>query len=100
MESLERLRNLFIAPTLFAIVGSKVASKLMVSAGGLSALAKMPPTYNDKRVGHKRKTIFVGSLAGLLNETEIVQNTPPKYQNDACELLAAKLTFATRDDST
>ncbi|EOA32483.1 hypothetical protein CARUB_v10015763mg [Capsella rubella] len=94
------IKTRLIAPNLAAIFGCEVATKLMVSAGGLAALAKMPPTCNVQRVGQKRKRSFVGSLAGLLNETEIIQNTPPRYQDDACELLAAKLTSAARVDST
>lgn len=90
----------FIAPNLSAIVGCKVAAKLIVSAGGLSALANMPPTCNVQLVGHKRKKKFVGSLEGYLEETEIVRNTPLELRFDACELLAAKLTLAARIDFT
>ncbi|XP_010417944.1 PREDICTED: U4/U6 small nuclear ribonucleoprotein Prp31-like [Camelina sativa] len=88
-----------IAPNLSVLVGGKVATKLMVSAGGLSALGEMPPTCNVQRVGNKRKRSFVGSIKGFLIETDIVKNTPPRYQDDACGLLAAKLTLAARVDS-
>ncbi|XP_010489691.1 PREDICTED: U4/U6 small nuclear ribonucleoprotein Prp31-like [Camelina sativa] len=87
-----------IAPNLSVLVGGKVATKLMVSAGGLSELAEMPPTCNVQHVGNKRKRSFVGSVKGFLIETDIV-NTPPRYQDDACGLLAAKLTLAARVDS-
>ncbi|KAG7581575.1 Nop domain [Arabidopsis suecica] len=75
------IKTRFIAPNLSAVFVSKVATKLIISAGDLSALAKMPPIYNvHQHVGQRRKKSFVGSLAEILNETEIVQNTPPKYQ--------------------
>ncbi|XP_010468036.1 PREDICTED: U4/U6 small nuclear ribonucleoprotein Prp31-like [Camelina sativa] len=88
-----------IAPNLSVLVGGKVATKLMVSAGGLSELAEMPPTCNVTRVGNKRKRSFVGSVKGFLMETDIVKNTPPRYQDDACDLLAANLTLAAVVDS-
>ncbi|KFK38014.1 hypothetical protein AALP_AA3G059100 [Arabis alpina] len=91
----------FIAPNLSSIVGSKIAAKLFVNAGGLLALVNMPPTCNvDQLVGHKRKKTFVGSLEGYLEETEIVRNTPLEHRSDACEFLAAKLTLAARIDFT
>lgn len=90
-----------VAPNLSAIVGSKVAAKLIVSAGGLSAVANMPSTCNVQQlVGHKRKKEFVESLDGYLEETEIVRNTPFEFRSDACELLAEKLNLAARIDFT
>ncbi|VVA96641.1 unnamed protein product [Arabis nemorensis] len=90
-----------VAPNLSAIVGSKVAAKLIVSAGGLSAVANMPSTCNVQQlVGHKRKKEFVESLDGYLEETEIVRNRPFEFRSDACELLAEKLNLAARIDFT
>ncbi|PIA61712.1 hypothetical protein AQUCO_00200003v1, partial [Aquilegia coerulea] len=76
----------YISPNLSAIVGSAVAAKLMGTAGGLSALAKMP-ACNVQLLGAKRKT-----LAGFSTH-------PPSLRNRACRLLAAKSTLAARVDS-
>ncbi|CAL9219794.1 unnamed protein product [Arabidopsis halleri] len=66
------IKTRLIAPNLSAVFGSKVATKLMISAGGLPALAKMPPICNvHQHAGQKRKKSFVGSLAEILNETEL-----------------------------
>jgi U4/U6 small nuclear ribonucleoprotein PRP31 len=46
----------FIAPNLSAIVGSDVAARLMGTAGGLTALSKIP-SCNLQVLGVKRKTI-------------------------------------------
>ncbi|KAI3991649.1 hypothetical protein MKX01_038047 [Papaver californicum] len=94
----------YIAPNLSAIVGSAVAAKLMGTAGGLSALAKMP-ACNVQLLGAKRKTLAGFSTAtsqyrvGFLEHTEIFQTTPPALKMRACRVLAAKSTLAARVDS-
>ncbi|ESQ29468.1 hypothetical protein EUTSA_v10023432mg [Eutrema salsugineum] len=93
-----------IAPNLSAIVGSAVAAKLMGTAGGLSALAKMP-ACNIQLLGHKRKNLAGFSSAtsqtrvGYLEQTEIFQSTPPGLRMRASRLLAAKSALAARVDS-
>ncbi|KAK6922162.1 Prp31 C-terminal, partial [Dillenia turbinata] len=95
----------YIAPNLSAIVGSAVAAKLMGTAGGLTALAKMP-ACNVQLLGAKKKTLAGFSTAtsqfrvGFLELTEIFQSTPPSLRMRACRLLAAKSTLAARVDST
>ncbi|KAK1284648.1 putative nucleolar protein 5-2 [Acorus calamus] len=95
----------YIAPNLSAIVGSAVAAKLMGTAGGLSALAKMP-ACNVQLLGAKKKNLAGFSTAtsqfrvGYLEQTEIFQSTPPSLRMRACRLLAAKSTLAARVDST
>ncbi|KAH0903564.1 hypothetical protein HID58_043067 [Brassica napus] len=94
-----------IAPNLSAIVGSAVAAKLMGTAGGLSALAKMP-ACNVQVLGHKRKNLAGFSSAtsqlrvGYLEQTEIFQSTPPALKSRAGRILAAKSTLAARVDAT
>jgi len=98
-------RMVYIAPNLSAIVGSAVAAKLMGTAGGLSALAKMP-ACNVQLLGAKRKNLAGFSTAtsqfrvGYIEQTEIFQSTPPPLRMRACRLLAAKSTLAARVDST
>ncbi|KAJ8640280.1 hypothetical protein MRB53_016974 [Persea americana] len=95
----------YIAPNLSAIVGTAVAAKLMGTAGGLSALAKMP-ACNVQLLGAKRKNLAGFSTAssqfrvGYFEQTEIFQSTPPSLRMRACRLLAAKSTLAARVDST
>ncbi|CAA3006951.1 U4 U6 small nuclear ribonucleo Prp31 homolog [Olea europaea subsp. europaea] len=95
----------YIAPNLSAIVGSAVAAKLMGTAGGLVALAKMP-ACNVQLLGAKKKNLAGFSTAtsqfrvGYLEQTEIFQSTPPSLRMRACRLLAAKSTLAARVDST
>ncbi|KAK8926430.1 putative nucleolar protein 5-2 [Platanthera zijinensis] len=95
----------YIAPNLSAIVGSAVAAKLMGTAGGLFALAKMP-ACNVQLLGAKRKNLAGFSTAtsqfrvGYLEQAEIFQSTPPSLRTRACRLLASKSTLAARVDST
>ncbi|KAK7259363.1 hypothetical protein RIF29_24970 [Crotalaria pallida] len=95
----------YIAPNVSAIVGSAVAAKLMGTAGGLSALAKMP-ACNVQLLGAKKKNHAGFSTAtsqfrvGYIEQTEIFQTTPPPpLRMRACRLLAAKSTLAARVDS-
>ncbi|EPS69875.1 hypothetical protein M569_04885, partial [Genlisea aurea] len=94
----------YIAPNLSSIVGSAVAAKLMGTAGGLSALAKMP-ACNVQLLGAKKKALAGFSTAtsqfrvGYLEQTEIFQGTPPSLRMRACRLLASKSTLAARVDS-
>ncbi|CAI8612297.1 unnamed protein product [Vicia faba] len=94
----------YIAPNVSTIVGSAVAAKLMGTAGGLSALAKMP-ACNVQLLGAKKKNLAGFSTAtsqfhvGYIEQTEIFQTTPPPLRMRACRLLAAKATLAARVDS-
>ncbi|CAL9041673.1 unnamed protein product [Musa banksii] len=95
----------YIAPNLSAIVGSAVAAKLMGTAGGLLALAKMP-ACNVLLLGAKKKTCWVFVLRPLsfvqviLNRLRFSRATPHSLRTRACQLLAAKSTLAARVDST
>ncbi|CAN6280102.1 unnamed protein product [Urochloa humidicola] len=94
----------YIAPNLAAVVGSAVASKLMGTAGGLGALAKMP-ACNVLLLGTKKKnlsgfsTAVAQSRVGYLEQTEVFQSTPPPLRPQASRLIAAKSTLAARIDS-
>lgn len=93
----------YIAPNLSAIVGSAVAAKLMGTAGGLSALAKIP-ACNVQLLGAKKKNLAGFSTAtanfrvGYIEQTEVFQSTPPPLKMRACRLVAAKSTLAARVD--
>ncbi|KMT07279.1 hypothetical protein BVRB_6g149090 [Beta vulgaris subsp. vulgaris] len=96
-------RMVYIAPNLSSIVGSAVAAKLMRTAGGLNALAKMP-ACNVQLLGAKKKNLAGFSIAtsqyrvGYIDQTEIFQSTPPPLKMRACRLLAAKSSLAARVD--
>ena len=98
-------RMAYIAPNVSAVVGSEVAAKLMGTAGGLTALAKMP-SCNVQLLGAKKKTLAGFSTAssqfriGYIEQTEVFQGTPPALKMRAARLLAAKATLAARVDST
>lgn len=93
-----------LAPNLSAIVGSVVAAKLMVTAGGLSALAKLP-SCNVQLLGHKRKNLLGFSTAssqcrvGYLDQTKIFHDTPPEFRSHAIRFLAGKSVLAARSDA-
>ncbi|XP_071741199.1 U4/U6 small nuclear ribonucleoprotein Prp31 homolog [Rutidosis leptorrhynchoides] len=108
-ESKKKVSNFFesrmgyIAPNLSAIVGSSVAAKLMVTAGGLSSLVTraaniellgarlaLPDSLSEINVSLFR--------VGYLEQTEVIQTTPPGLKKRACRLLAAKSSLAARVD--
>ncbi|KAH7849090.1 hypothetical protein Vadar_012850 [Vaccinium darrowii] len=95
----------FIAPNLSAIVGSTVAAKLVVTAGGLAALANMP-ACTVQLLGAKKTNLAGFSTAttsqfrvGYIEQTDIFRTTPPSLRTRVCRLLAAKATMGARIDS-
>ncbi|XVF44029.1 hypothetical protein PTKIN_Ptkin02bG0087400 [Pterospermum kingtungense] len=94
----------YIASNLSTILGSAVAAKLMGTAGGLSALAKMP-ACNVQLLGAKKKTLAGFSTAtsqfrvGYIEPTDF-PNYTPSLRSRACRLLASKATLAALIDST
>ncbi|KMT17813.1 hypothetical protein BVRB_2g033520 [Beta vulgaris subsp. vulgaris] len=103
-------RMVNIAPNLSAIVGSAVAAKLIGTAGGLPALANHAAcdimSFGAKAnkeilAGFSRQFRGVGGGGGgYIEETEIVQSTPPCWRKQACRVVAAKSMLAARMDST
>jgi U4/U6 small nuclear ribonucleoprotein PRP31 len=94
----------YVAPNLFAVVGSIVAAKLVVTAGGLSSLANMP-ACNVQLLESKQINPAGFSSAssqqfyvGCLEQTQLIQTTPPHLRMRAYRLLAAKSTLAARVD--
>lgn len=71
-----------VAPSLSAVVGPSIASKLMGLAGGIMALSKMP-ACNIIPLGSKRRGLsgFSSKTAlphmGVIFEADIVQQGPP-----------------------
>jgi len=96
-------RMSYYAPNISAVVGSIEATKLIVTAGGLSSLANMP-ACNVQLLGSKQINPIVFSSAssqfhvGYLEQTQLIQTTPPPLRMRAYRLLAAKFTLAARVD--
>uniref|UniRef100_A0A1I8JMZ4 U4/U6 small nuclear ribonucleoprotein Prp31 n=1 Tax=Macrostomum lignano TaxID=282301 RepID=A0A1I8JMZ4_9PLAT len=97
-------RMQLIAPNLSAVVGASVAAKLLGSAGGLSALIRMP-SCNIQVLGSTRKQLsgFSSATQGLhrghLYECAAVRSLPPDLRSKAVRLIAAKCTLAARVDN-
>eukprot|EP00823_Brevimastigomonas_motovehiculus_P005989 TRINITY_DN468_c0_g1_i1.p1 TRINITY_DN468_c0_g1~~TRINITY_DN468_c0_g1_i1.p1 ORF type:complete len:649 (-),score=271.01 TRINITY_DN468_c0_g1_i1:78-2024(-) len=100
----------YIAPNLSALIGSDLAAQLMGTAGGLSALSKIP-SCNLQVLGQTRKTVLGLSTAnkdlhmGMLGKVDLVANCPQPLRMRALRVLAAKVALAARidaaqDDST
>jgi U4/U6 small nuclear ribonucleoprotein PRP31 len=94
----------YIAPNLSAIVGPTVATKLMGTAGGLTALSKIP-ACNILVLGAQKRTLAGFSSATILPHTgfifysDLVQSTPPDVRRKVARVVAAKCTLAARVDS-
>ena len=86
---------LFIAPNVSAIVGSAIAAKLIIAAGGLDELARMPST-NVQLIGQKKFNLSGFSTAeyrphtGYIYECDIVESVPPELKMKACRNVATK----------
>ncbi|XP_019103889.2 U4/U6 small nuclear ribonucleoprotein Prp31 homolog [Beta vulgaris subsp. vulgaris] len=107
-------RMVNIAPNLSAIVGSAVAAKLIGTAGGLPALANRAAcdimsfgaeANKEILTGFSRQFRGVGGGGGggggggYIEETKIVQSTPPRWRKQACRVVAAKSMLVARMDS-
>mmetsp|Transcript_26655 Transcript_26655/g.37522 ORF Transcript_26655/g.37522 Transcript_26655/m.37522 type:complete len:478 (+) Transcript_26655:25-1458(+) len=97
-------RMTFIAPNISTIVGSSIAARMISVAGGLTALAKMPPS-NIPALGASKKTLAgfssstVKSHAGLLYECDIIKKTPSMWKVKAVRVLAGRFVLAARVDA-
>jgi len=95
----------FFAPNLSAVVGSEIAAKLIGTAGGLVALAKLP-SGTVAVLGKKAKMLSgFGSISnplkhtGYVHDSDIVTRCPVDLRKRACRLVASKCTLAARMDS-
>ncbi|KAJ3414570.1 U4/U6 small nuclear ribonucleoprotein Prp31 [Chytridiales sp. JEL 0842] len=95
----------FIAPNLCAILGPSTAAKLMVLAGGLNALSKIP-ACNMTVLGKSAKSTDSGGIfakgqmkhAGVIYYSDVVQAVSQEYRNKATRMIAAKCCLAARID--
>ncbi|PKI85778.1 Prp31p [Malassezia vespertilionis] len=100
-------RMTLLAPNLSALVGTRVATKLVGVAGGLAGLAKIPSCnvhligaskkqHTGLNTNHGASTRFSGFLA----QAAQVENTPEDYRMQALRMLAAKASLAARMDAS
>jgi U4/U6 small nuclear ribonucleoprotein PRP31 len=93
--------NVF-APNLTVLIGSETAAQLVNTAGGLTALAKVP-ACNIPAMGSKKQTFGMATNTrvrrqGYLYHSSLVQEVPIDMRNQAMRIISAKLSLAARCD--
>ncbi|PWN92876.1 Nop domain-containing protein [Acaromyces ingoldii] len=97
-------RMTIIAPNLSAVVGTRVATKLLGISGGLTGLSKIP-ACNLILLGASRKaptgfsTAHGGKPQGFIIQCPLIQNTPEEYHRQAARIVSAKAVLAARVDA-
>jgi U4/U6 small nuclear ribonucleoprotein PRP31 len=97
-------RMSIIAPNLSKVVGSRVATKLLGLAGGLTSFTKIP-ACNVMLLGASRKvptglsTAFSGRHLGFINQAPLIADTPEEYHRQANRIVSAKALLAARVDA-
>ncbi|KDN40513.1 Nop domain-containing protein [Tilletiaria anomala UBC 951] len=99
-------RMTLIAPNLSAVVGTRVATKLLGVAGGLTALGKIPASNIGLLGAPKRSataatglsTAFSGRHNGFIAQSDLVESTPEEYRRQAQRMVSAKAVLAARMD--
>ncbi|KAJ2235009.1 U4/U6-U5 snRNP complex subunit prp31 [Coemansia sp. RSA 485] len=93
-----------IAPNLTAVIGSSTAAKLIVEAGGLTALSKIP-ACNIQVVGKTQQiaaglsSITAKKHVGVIYYSDAVRNVPEDFRNKMLRKLSAKCALAARIDA-
>ena len=103
-----------LAPSVCALVGSKVAAKLVALTGGLPQLSKIPACNlqvlgQAKHTSNSRSTVMIAGAStsssapqqphqGVLVECDLVQRSPRAMRSKALKLVAAKLALVVRHD--
>ncbi|KAJ2558258.1 U4/U6-U5 snRNP complex subunit prp31 [Coemansia sp. RSA 1933] len=93
-----------IAPNVTAVVGSSTAAKLIVEAGGLTALSKIP-SCNIQVLGKSQhgttgmSSLSIKKHAGFIYYSEAVRSVPDDFRNKMLRKLSAKCALAARVDA-
>ena len=93
-----------VAPNLSLIVGTKIASQLIGSAGGLEELSKIPAP-NLQLLGRSKKNLSGFSSKSIINQfgfignCDFVQNSPPNLRKKVARIVSMKSSIASRIDS-
>ncbi|CAN0395264.1 unnamed protein product [Pylaiella littoralis] len=97
-----RMTNM--APNVCNLIGSRITARLLALTGGLTAMSKTP-SCNLQVMGQEKKTLSgfsskaTVSHAGLLYQSDVVQDAPPYLRTKALRVIAAKVSLASRFDS-
>ncbi|AXA49497.1 U4/U6 small nuclear ribonucleoprotein PRP31 [Malassezia restricta] len=99
-------RMSLLAPNLSALLGTRVATKLVGSAGGLASLARIP-SCNMHLLGASKSgssalsSIHGGSTrySGYLAQCTLIVQTPEEYRTQALRMVSAKASLAARVDA-
>ncbi|KAJ2719783.1 U4/U6-U5 snRNP complex subunit prp31 [Coemansia sp. Benny D115] len=93
-----------IAPNLVAVVGAATAARLIVEAGGLTALSKIP-SCNIQVLGksHQAATglsaLTTNRHAGVIFYSDVVRSVPEDFRHKMLRKVSAKCALAVRVDS-
>ncbi|KAI9472706.1 U4/U6-U5 snRNP complex subunit prp31 [Coemansia sp. RSA 989] len=93
-----------IAPNLTQLVGASTAAQLIVEAGGLSALSKIPACNIQLLGKQKSASLGLSSLTikkhtGVLYYSEAVRMVPEDFRDKMVRKLAGKCALAARVDA-
>jgi U4/U6 small nuclear ribonucleoprotein PRP31 len=88
-----------LAPSVCALIGPRVAAKLLAITGDLAALSKIP-SCNLQVLGQVKQSRATHSThhEGVLMECDLVQRCPKPMRRKALKVVAAKLALAIRCD--
>ncbi|KAJ2017050.1 U4/U6-U5 snRNP complex subunit prp31 [Coemansia sp. RSA 922] len=93
-----------IAPNLTAVVGSSTAAKLIVEAGSLTALSKIP-SCNIQVLGKSQQaatglsSLSTKKHAGAVYYSDVVSGVPEDFRQKMLRKVSAKCALAARVDS-
>ncbi len=90
-------------PTLAAVAGGILTSRLIAEAGGLEKLARMPSSRiqllgAEKALFRHLRQMTKAPKYGLLFGHRLVQQAPPERRGKAARLVAAKISLAAKID--
>lgn len=114
-ENLEQIREkilsyveshmTLLAPNLSALVGTRIATKLIGVTGGLSSFSKIPSCNIHLLGASKTGTSGLSSIhggstrfSGYLAQCSLVAQTPEEYRMQALRMVSAKASLAARMD--
>lgn len=99
-------RMTLLAPNLSALVGTRVATKLLGVAGGLAAFAKIPACNIHLLGAAKKQDLGLSRIhgnetrySGYLAQCDLVAGTPADYRKQALRMVEAKASLAARMDA-
>jgi hypothetical protein len=101
-ELVERIRaqSRRVVPNLSALVGERIAARLVAAAGGLAPLARMTAPRLQLLGSRRRPSPDRGPRYGLLYRADRMDDVPPDRRGAYARTLASLAAIATRADAT